>query len=523
MAATRTMYEWFTESARAYPEQPALSVEDIELSYADLHLASARVASEILKVSRGRPRRAGVIASRTLGTYVAYLAALRLGAAVVPLNSDFPVDRNRVIISAADLDVVLFPDQDSELVPMLTDQTGPRPLVLPDDAQLLASGDDDSAAYGEPFQASIDDIAYILFTSGSTGTPKGVPIRHSYVSAYLSHNIPYFSAGPGARTSQTTDLTFDLSVFAMFIAWGSGATVVVPSKVDLLEPARHVTEKGITHWLSVPSVVSLARQLQLLPPDSMPTLRWSLFAGEQLTTEQARAWLEAAPQSTVENVYGPTELTISCVSHRLPSDPQAWQTVNGTVPIGEPYPLVDCLVVDEDGRESHEGELLLRGAQRFDGYLDPALNVGRFGSWDGERFHIYDGVGELTPDHWYRSGDRVRVVDGQIFHLGRLDNQLKIRGYRIEPGDIEAALRAHPAVQDAIVVPCAAADGEADLAAAYTGQPTPAEELAEFVGQRLPGYMVPEFFVWMQTFPVNVNGKIDRPRLTAEAPDWTTQ
>jgi amino acid adenylation domain-containing protein len=524
MAPARTVDEWLARTCRDHPAQLALRVGGGDFTYEDLDVASTRAASDILDFGLGWPRRVGVIASRTFGTYVAYAATLRLGATVVPLNRDFPLNRNASIVQAAGLDLLVCAAQDSDVAAALGAATGLRWLALPAEHELLARENRRLAGrVGPPGTGAddrADDLAYILFTSGSTGTPKGVPIKHSCVSAYLVHNIPYFQAGPGARITQTSDLTFDLSGFALFVAWGSGAAIVVPGKTDLLEPARHVQENQISHWLSVPSVVSLAHQLQNLPPDSMPTLRWSLFVGEQLTTEQASAWREAAPGSTLENLYGPTEVTISCTSYRLPAQPAAWPVVNGTVPIGRPYPEVECVVVDDDGVESRDGELLLRGAQRFDGYLDPALNRGRFARWDGGRYQPYDGVAELTAEDWYRTGDRVRVEHGELFHLGRLDNQVKVRGYRIEPGDIEAALREHPSVDQAVVVPCVADDG-VDLAAAYTGAPVGRDELAELVKSRLPDYMVPEFFVWMGTLPLTVNGKVDRARLTAETLTWT--
>jgi amino acid adenylation domain-containing protein len=518
MATVRTAYEWFLESARAYPELTALRVDAADCSYRQLHLASARVASQVLAEHADRPRRVGVVATRALGTYVAYLAGLRLGAAVVPLNSEFPLARNSVVAAAAGLDVLLSPAETAGYAAELGEAVGMRPIVLAGSEELTWTGSESDL--GEPHLADVDDIAYILFTSGSTGAPKGVPIKHSCLSSYLSHVIPHYCAGPGMRVTQMADLTFDLSAYPLFVAWGSGGAVIVPSREDLLEPVRHVVGDRITHWLSVSSVVSLAQQLQNLPPGSMPDLRWSLFLGEPLTVDQARIWYEAAPNSTLENLYGPTEVTISCTAYRLSSEPSEWPEVNGTVSIGGPYPEVECLVVDEAGHRADEGELLLRGPQRFDGYLDRTLNAGRFAYWDGERARIYDGAQELTAAHWYRTGDRVRIVGGELFHLGRIDNQLKICGYRIEPGEIEATLRRHPAVDEAVVVP-RAVDGDVELAAAYVGRPAAANELAEYLRNHLPGHMVPSCIARLPEFPRNVNGKVDRPRLTSEAVNWT--
>ncbi|WP_369799244.1 AMP-binding protein [Micromonospora sp. M42] len=195
-----------------------------------------------------------------------------------------------------------------------------------------------------------DEVAYLLFTSGSTGRPKGVPIRHRNVDAFLTCCRDRYPVGPGDRLSQTFDLTFDPSVFDMFVAWGGGATLVVPQPDEVLTPVRFVNERRITHWFSVPSVVSLARRMRMLSPGAMPGLRHSLFAGEALTLEQARAWAAAAPGSVVENLYGPTELTVTCTGHRLPADPADWPaTSNGTVPIGDAHPGLDAILRGEDG------------------------------------------------------------------------------------------------------------------------------------------------------------------------------
>ncbi len=345
------------------------------------------------------------------------------------------------------------------------------------------------------------DLAYILFTSGSTGTPKGVPVRHSNVIAYLDHVVPRYGTGPGSRMSQSFDLTFDPSVFDMFVAWTSGATLVVPDRRELLAVSEFVERRGITHWFSVPSVVSLAQRLRRLRPGCMPGLRWSLFAGEQLTLAQARAWRAAAPNSEIENIYGPTELTVTCTEFRLPDG--SWpDTANSTVPIGRVYPRLEHRILDE--------ELVVRGPQRFPGYLDPVDNAGRFVDDDGV---VYDGSGPLTDAHWYRTGDRVARQDGELVHLGRLDQQVKVQGYRVELGEVEAALRALPGVEDAVVLAVPDRSGHIDLFAAYTGAATDCGDLLDRLRQRLPAYMIPRTATALDALPLNANGKIDRRAL----------
>jgi amino acid adenylation domain-containing protein len=483
----RAMYDWFAASVAEHPDRIALEVGPDRLTYRELSGLAGHIAGRLIAKTGRTPRRVGLLAARDVLTYAGYLAIQRLGATAIPLNPSFPPARNATVARMSEMDVALAGEDAPELpVPVVT----PRPFEGPPPALPEST-------------AGPDDIAYILFTSGSTGAPKGVRIAHRNVDSYLSHVIPRYEAGPGARFSQFFELTFDPSVYDMFIAWGSGATLVVPARGDLVMPVRFVNRHRITHWNSVPSVISLAHRMKSLKPDSMPSLRWSMFCGEPLTLQQASAWQAAAPGSVLENIYGPTEMTVTCTEYRLPRDNRP-QPPNGTVPIGAPYPGLEHLVLDD-------GELCLRGPQRFPGYLDPADNIGRFLTEDRE---IYDGSAELTGAHWYRTGDRVSYHDGHLVHLGRVDHQVKIRGYRVELGEIEAVLRQLDGITDAVVLALPGQD-ETELVAAYTGTPQDEDALLTGLGNRLPPYMMPRTVTAFDTFPLNQNGKIDRRALSA--------
>lgn len=497
MSNARTLYDWFAFSAARYGSVNALEVDNIKLTYDELAARVESMATALVHAAEGQlPQRVGLLAARSVSTYVGYLAIQRLGSTAVPLNPAYPDARNVTIASAARLDLVLSESRGIEglSAPLV-------PLV----------GIHDSALQLAQNAAAPDDLAYILFTSGSTGTPKGVPISHVNVCAYLRYVIARYELGPGARLSQMFDTTFDVSVFDMFAAWGSGATLVVPTLNEVLAPVRFVTTRQITHWCSVPSVISFARRLRALRPGAMPSLRFSLFVGEPLTVQQAEAWQLAAPNSIVENFYGPTELTITCAEYRLPAQQDDWpHTANGTVPIGTVYPHMEHVIVDALGGRAVEGELCLRGPQRFPGYLDAKDNVQRFFELSNGIAIPYDGQTPLTPQHWYRTGDRVAEVQGLLVHQGRLDEQIKVKGYRVELGEIEAVLREHDGIFDAVVLAVPGTDAETDLEAVCTGTTTDVGALLNMLRLKLPSYMVPRRVMFLAHFPLNVNGKIDR-------------
>jgi acyl-coenzyme A synthetase/AMP-(fatty) acid ligase len=234
-----------------------------------------------------------------------------------------------------------------------------------------------------------------------------------------------------------------------------------------------------------------------LAPGSMPTLRRSLFCGEALREADAADWQAAAPQSVVENLYGPTELTIACTVDRWPNRADVG---NGVVPIGLPHPGLPQVLLDPHGRVADdEGELCVGGPQMFAGYLDPADDVGRFLVVDGERY--------------YRTGDRVRrLPDSRLAYLGRLDYQVKIRGYRVELLEIEHALRQLDGVSDCAVT-VVDRDGEATLHAAFVGDRAVQDGLTSALAARLPEYQVPRYIWHTDALPLNPNGKVDRSAL----------
>lgn len=490
-AAEDVLHGWFLRGARADPDAVALRIGSECFTYRRLHERALALAGELVARCGGRrPRRVGLLAARSEQAYAGVLAAGYAGAAVVPLNPDFPAERTRRMIAAAGLDALLVDGPGLGAVPDLAEALSGVPIVHEPGA----------AALEHPATPGPHDIAYILFTSGSTGRPKGVPVLHRNVGAYLRFVHDRYRFGPADVFSQTFDLTFDLAMFDLFTAWGSGGTLVsMPPHAFAAVPA-FVARYGITVWFSSPSVVAFLRRRHALAPGALAGLRYSLFCGEPLLSRDAADWQAAAPGSRVENLYGPTELTISCSVHRWDPATSPGRCVNGVVPIGTLHPGNHFLLLDADGNPHPEsGELCVTGAQMFPGYLDPADDEGRFLEHEGRR--------------WYRTGDLVRrQPDGELAYLGRRDHQVKIHGIRVELAEVEAALRRCAGITEAVAVAV-----EGTLFAFCLGEPRSTTSLIEDLAAFFPKALIPLYYEYLDEFPLNANRKIDRPALAARA------
>ena len=505
----RSLRSGFLRQVALRPDGPALVVKDRTLSYGELDVTVRRWAGTVVARLGTPAERVGVLGSRSLVSYTAALAALYSGAAFVPLNPRFPADRTRAMIERAGLDAI-FVDKlaSTQLATVLDGLDQPPPVWLPEgeDADILAS----AKPLEELPPLSPDRVAYLLFTSGTTGIPKGVPIIHSNVCALVDWAVNRYQIRPKDRFSQTFDQTFDLSVFDLFVAWEAGACVYAMSPVDLLAPGGFINKNQLTVWFSVPSIPAQMRKRNLLRPETLPTLRWSLFCGEPLPRETAEKWQAAAPNSIVENLYGPTELTIACTVHRWDPNNSAALCVNDMVPIGVPYPGLTAVLVDDElciVPEGTPGELCLCGAQTSPGYWkDPVRTA--------ERFVKIPASGQ--PDAvFYRTGDLARQLpNGEYVCLGRTDHQIKVLGFRVELGEIEGVLLQGKGVVQAVAVGWPVVEGTAKgIVAFVSGAAIGTAELLAACKASLADYMVPSRIVYMEEMPLNANGKVDRAAL----------
>ncbi|WNI27179.1 non-ribosomal peptide synthetase [Streptomyces sp. ITFR-16] len=485
----------FAAQASRTPDAVAVTLGGRRLTYAELDRRANRLAHRLIEKGVRPGSRVVLFLERSLEAVVAILAIVKAGAVYVPLDTRYPTERIGLIVRMSGGALFLT---DRELAG----------LELPRGAQVLnvADGTEGLPETAPQIEVHPEQPAYAMFTSGSTGVPKGVAITHRNVAELAADDA--FASDAHRRVLLHSPLAFDATTYELWAPLLSGGTLVVapPGLLDTATLATVLKDESITGlWLTA----GLFRLVAEEDPGAFAGLGELWTGGDVVPPEAVRRVMDACPDLTVVNGYGPTETTTFATSHPLhrPFD------YDGALPIGRPLDNTRLYVLDEHlalVAPGVPGELYIAGTGLAQGYLDRPTQT-------AERF-VSDPYGP-PGSRMYRTGDLVRWSrEGEIEYLGRADQQVKLRGFRIEPGETESALMAHASVAQAAVIVREDRPGDKRLVAYLVGTPgTPwdPDELRVHAGDLLPDYMVPSAFVLLDALPLTENGKLDRRSLPA--------
>ena len=483
-----TLHRLFEGQVERTPAALALVAGDLSMTYSELDGAAGQLAYRLRTIEGVKIGDViGIHLKRDARLVIAMLAVLKAGAAYVPLDPGYPLERLNGMVADAGIRKIIGDGHD-----------GPFAAAHIPMSQLgFGASDGPSLA---PLNVPAGATAYILFTSGSTGRPKGVMIGHRSAAAMVRWAEEQFGHDL-ERVFASTSVSFDLSIFEIFGPLCSGGTVILASSLLALPDMFRAQRPSLIS--GVPSVMaSVLEQVETLPD-----LRCVALAGERLSPELADRVLAACPRAKLFDLYGPTEVTTYATG--------AARTSGAEETVGRPLPFTRVYILDSTMHpvpQGNAGEVWLGGDRLAVGY------AGQPG-WTADRF-LPDPFTSHAGSRMYRTGDRGCLnANGELRYLGRLDRQLKIRGFRVEPDEVEVLLCHHPSVVQAAVVATASPDQTLRLVAwLVLRDDAQLADVKTHLAKYCPAYLIPNTFVAVEQLPKTPTGKIDRAALTTRAP-----
>ncbi|MFF7991052.1 amino acid adenylation domain-containing protein [Kitasatospora xanthocidica] len=506
----RCVHSMFEERVRETPDATALTFEGQHLTYDELNRRANRVADLLRERGAGPEVLIGIALERSVELVVTILGVLKSGAAYLPLDPQYPVQRLAMMLDDSRVPLLLTEASVRDKFPA---EDGRAVLVLEDLAGELAAASDENP----PTTVTSGNLAYVIYTSGSTGKPKGVLIDHYNVTRLFTRTEHWFGFGPSDVWPLFHSAAFDLSVWEMWgaLAYG-GRLVVVPHLVARSYEDFHalVVRERVTMLTQTPTAFKQFAQAQAQAHaqergGAELALRFVVFAGEALNIPSLARWFEQHGDRTprLVNMYGITETTVHVTYREI----DRADTENTASVVGTAIPDLTVHVLDERMKpvpDGTVGEIYVGGPGVGRGYLRrPELNRRRF---------LPDPFSPEPGATLYRSGDlAIPLPGGDLQYVGRSDHQVKVRGHRVELGEIESALLAHEGVKDAVA---AVQDQETDFpkVVAYVIPESEAptlKELRRFLQDRVPDYMLPNAVVPITELPLTASGKLERKAL----------
>lgn len=505
LPAERCFHELFEDQAARTPGAVAVVFADEQLTFAELNARANQLAHRLRKCGVGPESPVAIFLPRSSETLVAMLGTMKAGGVYVPLDLRQPQNRLSLMLEETAPIAVLTQQRLTDQIPDTTAQ-----VLYLDDESLATESTENLSNVATPA-----NLAYVIFTSGSTGTPKGVGVEHRQLFNYLNAILQRLDLPPGASYATVSTFAADLGHTVIFPALSTGGCLhVIPQ--ELVSDGPKLGEYFSRHAIDCLKIVPshFAALLACPQPEQLLPRKRLVLGGEASRSELVASLQSLVPAGTIFNHYGPTETTVGVLMH------EAGTTETAGLPLGRPLANVRIYLLDSHLQPvpfGVPGELCIGGANVARGYLNRAPQT-------AEKF-VPDAFSQTPGARLYRTGDCARYLpDSTLEFLGRLDRQVKIRGYRVEPGEIEVLLETHGAVRQGLVILNEDA-GEKRLVAylvpAQQRTHVPANELRQYLLERLPDYAVPAMFAWLDVLPLTSNGKVDLQALPL--PEQLTQ